>query len=92
MKQYILIEIKNYIYTPSVLDVNGNAVFGGYIVVVDNGAENNPTIRFTARSDMGLYTHNIGGDDYGVSFTNVSGNILQVNKDEVKFYRNAEWT
>ena len=40
---------------------------------------------------MGLYTHNVSGDDYGISFTNVSGNILQVNKGDVKFYRNAEW-
>ena len=76
--------------TGIVLDVNGNAAFTGYVDVIE-GAETSPSLRFATSSVVGLYSHNVSGSEYGVAFTNESGNILQVNKGEVKFYRNAEW-
>ena len=76
--------------TGIVLDVNGNAAFTGYVDVIE-GDETNPSLRFATSSVVGLYSHNVSGSEYGVAFTNESGNILQVNKGEVKFYRNAEW-
>ena len=76
--------------TGLVFDVNGNAAFNGY-VDVEEGSESSPSFRFTTSPIVGIYSHNVSGSEYGVSFTNESGNILQVNKGEVKFYRNAEW-
>ena len=72
-----------------VLDVNGNASINGYVETV-SGSETSPSFRFSTSSVTGLYSHN-DGSSFGVSFTNESGNILQVNKGEVKFYRNAEF-
>ena len=72
-----------------VFDVNGNAAFNGYVDAI-GGSESSPSFRFASSSVVGLYSHN-DGSSFGVSFTNESGNILQVNKGEVKFYRNAEF-
>ena len=72
-----------------VLDVNGNASINGYVETV-SGSDTSPSFRFSTSSVTGLYSHN-DGSSFGVSFTNESGNILQVNKGEVKFYRNAEF-
>ena len=82
---------ETYNHAPGiVLDVAGNALLNGY-VVVDDGSEGNPAYRFSSNAKLGLFAHSIGGSEYGVSFNNDSGRTFEVNSGEFKFYRNAEF-
>ena len=73
-----------------VLDVAGDTITTGHISVPDGG-EGDPQFRFTSNPKVGLFSHNISGSEYGVSFNNDSGRIVEINAGENKFYRNTEW-
>ena len=82
---------ETYNHAPGiVLDVGGNALVNGYIVA-DDGDELNPAFRFGSNAKLGLFAHNVGGAEYGTSFTNDSGRTFEINSGEFKFYRNAEF-
>ena len=73
-----------------VLDVAGDTITTGHISVPD-GVEGDPQFRFTSNPKVGIFAHNISGNEYGVSFNNDSGRVVEINSGENKFYRNTDW-
>jgi len=73
-----------------VLDVAGDTITTGHVAVPD-GVEGDPQFRFTSNPKVGLFAHNISGNEYGISFNNDSGRTVEINSGENKFYRNTDW-
>ena len=82
----------SYVHNPEVtLDVSGDAEITGHIVIQD-GDEADPAIRFAATgAEHGIFSHVVTGTTQGVSFTNISGRMFEINPGELKSYRNMDF-
>ena len=82
----------SYVHNPGVtLDVSGDAEITGHIVIQD-GDEQDPAIRFASTgADQGIFSHVVTGTTQGISFTNISGRMFEVNPGELKSYRNMDF-
>jgi len=82
----------SYVHNPGVtLDVSGDAEITGHLVLQD-GDETDPSIRFAATGqEHGIFSHLVTGTTQGISFTNISGRMFEVNPGELKSYRNMDF-
>ena len=83
---------ESYVHNPEVtLDVSGDAEITGHIVIQD-GDEADPAIRFASTgSEQGIFSHVVTGTTQGISFTNISGRMFEINPGELKSYRNMDF-